>query len=100
MEDLYKNREPVPEMKAVYFMTPTAKVRAQETQIISIISLTLLWWSVCDPDVLYLQCVDAFINDFKPKPKYKAAYVFFTDCEFTDMIISKVEWIVLVLSNN
>ncbi|XP_067227155.1 syntaxin-binding protein 3 isoform X2 [Chanodichthys erythropterus] len=49
VEDLYKNREPVPEMKAIYFMTPTAK------------------------------CVDAFINDFKPKPKYRAAYVFFTD---------------------
>ncbi|KAL1249580.1 hypothetical protein QQF64_020585, partial [Cirrhinus molitorella] len=49
VEDLYKNREPVPEMKAIYFMAPTAK------------------------------CVDAFISDFKPKPKYKAAYVFFTD---------------------
>ncbi|XP_065142596.1 syntaxin-binding protein 3 [Paramisgurnus dabryanus] len=49
VEDLYKNREPVPEMKAVYFMTPTAK------------------------------CIDSFINDFKVKPKYKAAYVYFTD---------------------
>uniref|UniRef100_A0A4W6FA56 Syntaxin binding protein 3 n=1 Tax=Lates calcarifer TaxID=8187 RepID=A0A4W6FA56_LATCA len=36
-------------MKAIYFMSPTAK------------------------------CVDAFIADFKPKPKYKAAYVYFTD---------------------
>uniref|UniRef100_A0A6Q2Y408 Syntaxin binding protein 3 n=1 Tax=Esox lucius TaxID=8010 RepID=A0A6Q2Y408_ESOLU len=26
-----------------------------------------------------LQCVDAFICDFKLKPKYKAAYVYFTD---------------------
>uniref|UniRef100_A0A8C2ZQ95 Syntaxin binding protein 3 n=1 Tax=Cyclopterus lumpus TaxID=8103 RepID=A0A8C2ZQ95_CYCLU len=25
------------------------------------------------------KCVDAFIADFKPKPKYKAAYVYFTD---------------------
>uniref|UniRef100_A0A671MHA3 Syntaxin-binding protein 3-like n=1 Tax=Sinocyclocheilus anshuiensis TaxID=1608454 RepID=A0A671MHA3_9TELE len=49
VEDLHKNREPVPEMKAIYFMRPTA------------------------------MCIDAFINDFKPKPKYKAAYVFFTD---------------------
>ncbi|XP_068581157.1 syntaxin-binding protein 3 [Cebidichthys violaceus] len=49
VEDLYKNREPVLEMKAIYFMSPTAK------------------------------CVDAFIADFKPKPKYKAAYVYFTD---------------------
>uniref|UniRef100_A0A672TAB6 Syntaxin-binding protein 3-like n=1 Tax=Sinocyclocheilus grahami TaxID=75366 RepID=A0A672TAB6_SINGR len=49
VEDLHKNREPVPEMKAIYFMRPTA------------------------------MCVDAFINDFKLKPKYKAAYVFFTD---------------------
>ncbi|XP_028260215.1 syntaxin-binding protein 3-like [Parambassis ranga] len=49
VEDLYKSREPVPEMKAIYFMTPTAK------------------------------CVDAFIADFKTKPKYKAAYVYFTD---------------------
>uniref|UniRef100_A0A672KTK4 Syntaxin-binding protein 3-like n=1 Tax=Sinocyclocheilus grahami TaxID=75366 RepID=A0A672KTK4_SINGR len=49
VEDLHKNREPVPEMKAIYFMRPTA------------------------------MCIDAFINDFNPKPKYKAAYVFFTD---------------------
>ncbi|XP_072245104.1 syntaxin-binding protein 3 [Leuresthes tenuis] len=49
VEDLYKNREPVPEMKAIYFMTPTSK------------------------------CVQAFIDDFKPKPKYKSAYVYFTD---------------------
>lgn len=51
MEDLFKIREPVPEMKAIYFMSPTAK------------------------------CVDAFIADFKTKPKYKAAYVYFTDCK-------------------
>ncbi|XP_077440803.1 syntaxin-binding protein 3 isoform X4 [Vanacampus margaritifer] len=50
VEDLYKVREPVLEMKAIYFMTPTA------------------------------QSVDAFIADFKPKPKYKSAYVYFTDC--------------------
>ncbi|XP_041696058.1 syntaxin-binding protein 3 [Coregonus clupeaformis] len=49
VEDIYKSREPVLEMKAIYFMTPTAK------------------------------CVDAFIGDFKLKPKYKAAYVYFTD---------------------
>ncbi|XP_054458670.1 syntaxin-binding protein 3 [Anoplopoma fimbria] len=49
VEDLFRSREPVPEMKAIYFMAPTAK------------------------------CVDAFIADFKPKPKYKAAYVYFTD---------------------
>ncbi|KAG9351137.1 hypothetical protein JZ751_025027 [Albula glossodonta] len=49
VEDLFKIREPVPEMRAIYFITPTA------------------------------QCVDALINDFKIKPKYKAAYVYFTD---------------------
>uniref|UniRef100_A0A3Q3R7G1 Syntaxin binding protein 3 n=1 Tax=Monopterus albus TaxID=43700 RepID=A0A3Q3R7G1_MONAL len=49
VEDLYKIREPVLEMKAIYFISPTAK------------------------------CVDAFIRDFKQKPKYKAAYVYFTD---------------------
>ncbi|XP_005805273.1 syntaxin-binding protein 3 [Xiphophorus maculatus] len=49
VEDLFKSREPVPEMKAIYFMTPTSK------------------------------CVDAFIADFKSKPKYKSAYVYFTD---------------------
>ncbi|XP_032380885.1 syntaxin-binding protein 3 [Etheostoma spectabile] len=49
VEDLFKSREPVPEMKAIYFMSPTA------------------------------ECVDAFIADFKTKPKYKAAYVYFTD---------------------
>ncbi|XP_035377393.1 syntaxin-binding protein 3 isoform X1 [Electrophorus electricus] len=49
VEDLFKSREPVLEMKAIYFMSPNEK------------------------------CVDAFINDFKLKPKYKAAYVYFTD---------------------
>ncbi|XP_072294480.1 syntaxin-binding protein 3 [Eucyclogobius newberryi] len=49
VEDLHKSREPVLEMKAIYFMTPTSK------------------------------CVEAFIRDFKPKPKYKSAYVYFTD---------------------
>ncbi|KAI5609208.1 syntaxin-binding protein 3 [Silurus asotus] len=49
VEDLFKSREPVLEMKAIYFMSPTAK------------------------------CVDAFINDFKLKPKYKSAYIYFTD---------------------
>ncbi|XP_058494516.1 syntaxin-binding protein 3 [Solea solea] len=49
VEDLYRIREPVLEMKAIYFMSPTTK------------------------------CVEAFIADFKPKPKYKAAYVYFTD---------------------
>lgn len=29
-----------------------------------------------------LQCVDSFIADFKTKPKYKAAYVYFTDCKY------------------
>ncbi|KPP76279.1 hypothetical protein Z043_104383 [Scleropages formosus] len=49
VEDLFKKREPVLEMKAIYFMSPTEK------------------------------CVDALIGDFKGKPKYKAAYVYFTD---------------------
>ncbi|XP_062870954.1 syntaxin-binding protein 3 isoform X2 [Trichomycterus rosablanca] len=49
VEDLFKIREPVPEMKAIYFISPTAK------------------------------CVDAFINDFNLKPLYKSAYVYFTD---------------------
>ncbi|XP_028823717.1 syntaxin-binding protein 3 isoform X1 [Denticeps clupeoides] len=60
VEDLFKSREPIPEMKAIYFMTPTAK------------------------------CVDAFIADFKNKPKYKAAYVYFTDyCP--DSLFSKMK---------
>ncbi|KAL4660143.1 syntaxin-binding protein 3 [Arapaima gigas] len=49
VEDLFKIREPVVEMKAIYFISPTEK------------------------------CVDALISDFKGKPKYKAAYVYFTD---------------------
>uniref|UniRef100_UPI00398E3FBE syntaxin-binding protein 3-like isoform X1 n=2 Tax=Pristiophorus japonicus TaxID=55135 RepID=UPI00398E3FBE len=51
VEDLYKNREPVPNLKAIYFITPTEK------------------------------SVDALINDFRNKNsyKYKAAYIYFTD---------------------
>ncbi|XP_041912291.1 syntaxin-binding protein 3 [Alosa sapidissima] len=60
VEDLFKVREPVPDMKAIYFITPTAK------------------------------SVEAFIKDFKPKPKYKAAYVYFTDyCP--DDLFSKIK---------
>ncbi|TFK14707.1 potassium voltage-gated channel subfamily H member 7 [Platysternon megacephalum] len=52
VENVYKNREPVPHMKAIYFITPTKK------------------------------SVDGLINDFvsKSSSKYKAAYVYFTDC--------------------
>ncbi|XP_006635020.1 syntaxin-binding protein 3 [Lepisosteus oculatus] len=49
VEDLFKNREPVPEMKAVYFISPVKK------------------------------SVEALCSDFKNKPKYKAALVYFTD---------------------
>lgn len=50
VEDLHKNREPVPNMKAIYFITPTEK------------------------------SIEALINDFRKKnQKYKAAYVYFTD---------------------
>uniref|UniRef100_A0A8C7I5R9 Uncharacterized protein n=1 Tax=Oncorhynchus kisutch TaxID=8019 RepID=A0A8C7I5R9_ONCKI len=57
-EGITSIREPVLEMKAIYFMSPT--------------------------------CVDAFIGDFKLKPKYKAAYVYFTDyC--SDELFSKMK---------
>ncbi|XP_067893679.1 syntaxin-binding protein 3 [Heterodontus francisci] len=51
VEDLHKNREPVPNVKAIYFITPTEK------------------------------SVNALINDFMKKHsyKYKAAYIYFTD---------------------
>ncbi|XP_042729956.1 syntaxin-binding protein 3 isoform X1 [Lagopus leucura] len=51
VEDVYKNREPVPHMKAIYFITPTKK------------------------------SVDGLIDDFisKSSSRYKAAYVYFTD---------------------
>nr|XP_014344968.1 PREDICTED: syntaxin-binding protein 3 isoform X2 [Latimeria chalumnae] len=51
VEDVYKNREPVPNLKAIYFISPTAK------------------------------SIDALLNDFKAKApyKYKAAYIYFTD---------------------
>ncbi|XP_078524440.1 syntaxin-binding protein 3 [Lissotriton helveticus] len=51
VEDLYKKREPVPHLKAVYFITPTEK------------------------------SVDELVNDFNGKApfKYDAAYVYFSD---------------------
>ncbi|XP_053106325.1 syntaxin-binding protein 3 isoform X2 [Hemicordylus capensis] len=49
VENVYKNREPVPHMKAIYLITPTTK------------------------------SVDGLINDFVGTSKYKAAYVYFTD---------------------
>ncbi|XP_065598990.1 syntaxin-binding protein 3 [Cyrtonyx montezumae] len=51
VENVHKNREPVPHMKAIYFITPTKK------------------------------SVDGLIDDFisKSSSRYKAAYVYFTD---------------------
>nr|XP_021149445.1 syntaxin-binding protein 3 isoform X2 [Columba livia]XP_021149449.1 syntaxin-binding protein 3 isoform X2 [Columba livia] len=51
VENVYKTREPVPHMKAIYFITPTKK------------------------------SVDGLIDDFitKSSSRYKAAYVYFTD---------------------
>ncbi|XP_048671041.1 syntaxin-binding protein 3 isoform X2 [Marmota marmota marmota] len=51
VENIYKNREPVRQMKALYFITPTSK------------------------------SVDCFLRDFSSKSenKYKAAYLYFTD---------------------
>uniref|UniRef100_A0A4X1TGW9 Pre-mRNA processing factor 38B n=2 Tax=Sus scrofa TaxID=9823 RepID=A0A4X1TGW9_PIG len=51
VENIYKNREPVRQMKALYFITPTSK------------------------------SVDCFLRDFgsKSENKYKAAYIYFTD---------------------
>ncbi|KFP23900.1 Syntaxin-binding protein 3, partial [Colius striatus] len=51
VENVYKNREPVPHMKAIYFITPTKK------------------------------SIDGLIDDFitKSSRRYKAAYVYFTD---------------------
>ncbi|XP_012887302.1 PREDICTED: syntaxin-binding protein 3 [Dipodomys ordii] len=51
VENIYKNREPVRQMKALYFISPTPK------------------------------SVDCFLHDFasKSENKYKAAYIYFTD---------------------
>uniref|UniRef100_A0A8D0HQC3 Syntaxin binding protein 3 n=1 Tax=Sphenodon punctatus TaxID=8508 RepID=A0A8D0HQC3_SPHPU len=51
VENVYKNREPVPHMKAIYLITPTKK------------------------------SVDGLIDDFmnKSSSKYRAAYIYFTD---------------------
>lgn len=50
VEDIYKIRQPFPELKAIYFISPNEK------------------------------SVDCLVNDFKPKQcKYKAAYVYFSD---------------------
>ncbi|XP_070795430.1 syntaxin-binding protein 3 isoform X2 [Pituophis catenifer annectens] len=62
VENVYKNREPVPHLKAIYLITPTTK------------------------------SVDGLINDFasKSSSKYKAAYVYFTDfCD--DKLFNKMK---------
>lgn len=40
------------------------------------VTLMLVFCSV------FFQSVEAFIKDFTPKAKYKAAYVYFTDCKW------------------
>ncbi|XP_029473944.1 syntaxin-binding protein 3 isoform X2 [Rhinatrema bivittatum] len=62
VEDVYKIHEPLPHLKAVYFITPTE------------------------------QSVDGLLRDFKSKSsyKYKAAYVYFSDfCP--DMLFNKIK---------
>lgn len=88
MEDLFKNREPVPEMKAIYFMSPTAKVCHYNHIFLIQLLIKFSCHAECKHDIylipfffLISQCVEAFIADFKTKPKYKAAYVYFTDCK-------------------
>uniref|UniRef100_A0A8C6VFN6 Syntaxin binding protein 3 n=1 Tax=Naja naja TaxID=35670 RepID=A0A8C6VFN6_NAJNA len=62
VENVYKNREPVPHLKAIYLITPTTR-----------------------------SSVDGLINDFASKSsKYKAAYVYFTDfCD--DKLFNKMK---------
>ncbi|OXB84163.1 UNVERIFIED_CONTAM: hypothetical protein H355_007046 [Colinus virginianus] len=62
VENVYKNREPVPHMKAIYFITPTKK------------------------------SVDGLIDDFisKSSSRYKAAYVYFTD-SCPDNLFNKIK---------
>ncbi|KFO56515.1 Syntaxin-binding protein 3, partial [Corvus brachyrhynchos] len=62
VENVYKDREPVPHMKAIYLITPTKK------------------------------SVDGLIDDFisKSSSRYKAAYVYFTDfC--SDSLFNKIK---------
>ncbi|KAG8132724.1 hypothetical protein E2320_010558 [Naja naja] len=63
VENVYKNREPVPHLKAIYLITPTTRIFS----------------------------VDGLINDFASKSsKYKAAYVYFTDfCD--DKLFNKMK---------
>ncbi|XP_068098204.1 syntaxin-binding protein 3 [Hyperolius riggenbachi] len=61
VEDIYKIRQPVPDLKAIYFISPNQK------------------------------SVDCLVNDFKPKScKYKAAYVYFSDA-CPDNLITKLK---------
>ncbi|XP_043942819.1 syntaxin-binding protein 3 [Protopterus annectens] len=61
VEDIYKDRAPVNNLKAIYFITPEEK------------------------------SVDGLISDFKKGcHKYKAAYLYFTDWNVTDIIGYKI----------
>uniref|UniRef100_A0A8I3VWP4 Syntaxin binding protein 3 n=1 Tax=Callithrix jacchus TaxID=9483 RepID=A0A8I3VWP4_CALJA len=63
VENIYKNREPVRQMKALYFITPTSKFLLNYT----------IWGDG--------NSVDCFLRDFgsKSENKYKTAYIYFTD---------------------